>query len=281
MYADYHVHTEFSDDSWEPMEKHIERAIELGLEEICFTDHVDYGIKKDWSEGNIRWVEYDGVMYSATNVDYPRYFEKLSQLKEKYRDKIEIKQGLEFGIQSVTIGDFERLWDRYGDRLDFTLLSMHQVDNLEFWNQDFQKGRSQKEYNERYYQEILKVIKQFRHYSVLAHLDLITRYDQQGIYPFENVRDIIEEILKTVIADGKGIELNTSSWHYHLNDTQPSREILKLYKELGGRIITIGSDAHSTEYLADHFDEACRILRDTGFTEIYTFERMKPICHAL
>lgn len=281
MYADYHVHTEFSGDSWETMESQVRKAVELGLEEICFTDHVDYGIKKDWADGNVEWLEDGGILYSLTNVDYPRYFEELSRLKEKYADKIVIKQGLEFGVQSITISDFERLWERYGDRLDFTLLSMHQVDNLEFWNQEFQNGRGQKEYNERYYQEILKVIKQFKHYSVLAHLDLIVRYDEQGIYPFENVRDIVTEILKTVIADGKGIELNTSSWHYGLNDTQPSIEILKLYKELGGKIITVGSDAHSTEYLADHFSDAYDVLRDLGYTEIYTFDRMKPICHDL
>ena len=70
-------------------------------------------------------------------------------------------------------------------------------------------------------------------------MDLITRYDEQGIYPFEKVRSLITEILKTVIADGKGIEVNTSSHRYGLSDMTPSRDILKLYKELGGTILTI------------------------------------------
>ena len=93
---------------------------------------------------------------------------------------------------------------------------------------------------------------------------------------------MIAAILKQAILDGKGIELNTSSWHYGLKDTQPSRAILKLYKDLGGKIITIGSDGHSVKYLGDHIPEACRILKEEiGFTEFCTFEHMKPVFHSL
>lgn len=151
MFADYHIHTEFSDDSRESMENQIERAIELGLEEICFTDHVDYGIKKDWSEGDIKWRGGDGIssgtsqMEPMANVNYPEYFGKILRMRETYKGKIRIRRGLEFGIQTGTIGHYEKLWDRYGDQLDFVLLSMHQVDGKEFWNQEFQRGKSQKE----------------------------------------------------------------------------------------------------------------------------------------
>ncbi|MBR5049143.1 MAG: histidinol-phosphatase HisJ family protein [Erysipelotrichaceae bacterium] len=288
MFADYHLHTEFSDDSREPMENQISKAIDLGVEEICFTDHVDYGIKKDWSEGDIVFRSGDGMNYAASdadalaNVNYPEYFGKLLRMKETYKGKITIRQGLEFGIQSCTIDRYEDLWNRYGDQLDFTLLSMHQVDNRELWNQQYQQGKSQKEYNEGYYREILKVMNSFDHYSVLAHLDLIVRYDRQGIYPFEAVEDLIAEILKKAVAEGKGIELNTSSWHYDLKDTQPSRRILKLYRDLGGRIITVGSDAHRTEYVADHIRDGYDILKnELGFRQICTYEHMEPRFHDL
>ena len=75
----------------------------------------------------------------------------------------------------------------------------------------------------------------------------MTRYDEIGNYPFEKVKPIITKILKIVIQDGKGIEINTSSRRYGLKDSTPSRDILKLYKELGGKIITIGSDSHKSE----------------------------------
>lgn len=279
MLADYHIHSEFSDDSQTPMEQQIERAIELGLDEICFTDHVDYGVKKDWDEaGEIPWRNGEPL----TNVDSPRYFEKLAEMRCRYGGRIVVRQGLEFGIQSHTIPRFEALFDRYRDKLDFILLSMHQVDNQEFWTQDFQRGKTQKEYNERYYEEILKVMKSFHNYSVLAHLDLLSRYDEQGVYPFEKVRDIIAEILTLAIQDGKGIELNTSSWHYGLADTQPSRAILRLYRDLGGTILTIGSDGHTPKYLADHIREAHAILRDEiGFKEFCLFEKMQPVFYNL
>lgn len=287
MRADYHVHSEFSDDSREYMEAQIERAIELGLDEICFTDHVDYGIKKDWEEGNIVWRGADlmsddrMVRNPLANVNYPEYFGKRLRMQETYRDRITVRKGLEFGIQSITVPQFERLYEKWQDELDFVLLSMHQVDNREFWTQDFQQGRSQQEYNEIYYKEIRKVMGMFDHYDVLAHLDLIVRYDKQGIYPFEKVEDLIAEILKLAIRKGKGIELNTSSWHYGLSDTQPSRRILKLYRDLGGRIITVGSDAHSTRYLADHLDDAYQILKNLGFKDICTFDRRQPVFHEL
>lgn len=282
MFADYHVHCNYSSDSFVTMEQQVLRAIELGLQEVCFTDHVDYGVKKDWSEGNIDWVEMNGKKYSATNVDYEPYFRDLAEVKRKYGDKIVIRQGLELGVQTITIPQFEDMWKKYGDKLDFTLLSMHQVNNEQLWNQKFQSTRTQKQYNEEYYEEILRVVQQYKKYSVLAHLDLIIRYDLKGAYPFEGVKDIIAEILKVVIRDGKGIELNTSSWHYGLKDTQPSKAILKLYKDLGGKIITVGSDGHSMQYVADHFKDAYDILKnEIGFEEIYTFDHMEPIAHKL
>ena len=284
MSVDYHVHTEFSDDSKEPMEAQAERGIALGLKEICFTDHVDYGIKKDWEEGNIEWRSGNTLSLSPgegeplANVDYPKYMEKFSAVAARYRDQITLRRGLEFGVQMETIPQYETLWQKYGEELDFTLLSIHQVENKEFWTQDFQEGRSQREYNERYYQEMYDVVQNFRHYAVLAHLDLIVRYDKAGRYPFAKVKDIIAAILERAIQDGKGIELNTSSWHYGLDDTMPSRDILRLYKDLGGKIITIGSDAHSTKYLADHARDAEEILHnELRFKEIYTFRRMEPI----
>ena len=287
MYADYHLHCEYSDDSNEPMENQIQEAITLGLDEMCFTDHVDYGIKRDWDDPEgiiIRHAIEHGkeVDLVLANVNYPKYFEALNMYQKKYASSISIKKGLEFGIQSITVDAYEKLYASYQDDLDFILFSMHQVNNLEFWTQDFQKGKTQKEYNDEYYKEIYQTMQMFHHYSCLAHLDLMARYDENGIYPFENEKDIIAEILKYAIRDGKGIEINTSSWKYGLKDTQPSRAILKLYKNLGGKIITVGSDAHETKYLASHIKDAYAILKnEIGMNEICTFDHMQPIFHKI
>lgn len=276
MLADYHVHTEFSDDSVYPMEKVVKDAIKKGIDEICFTDHVDYGVKYDWDSGHT--IEYRNGEPLA-NVDYPRYVEKIRRMQQQYGDQIAVKLGLEFGMQSHTVPQFERLFQRYP--FDFIILSVHQVEDKEFWTQDFQRGRSQKEYNERYYEEMLNLVKHYHHYSVLGHVDLLVRYDEQGIYPFEKIKPIVEEILKIVIADGKGIELNTSFHRYGMKDTMPSTEILKLYRSLGGEILTIGSDSHQPEHLGAYIQEGKALLADLGFKYFCTYEKMNPVFHAL
>lgn len=142
-------------------------------------------------------------------------------------------------------------------------------------------GKSQAQYNKRYYEEMLDVVKKYQNYSVLGHMDLITRYDKNGVYPFENVEPIISEILKTVIKDGKGIEFNTSCHRYGLNDTTPSISILKRYLALGGDIITIGSDSHSPEQLGTYIREAKNLLKNLGFRCFCTYDQMRPVYHRL
>ena len=279
MNADYHLHTEFSDDSDTPIEAVVERAIALGLNEICITDHVDYGAKTEWRSANdLLWIQ--GIRQK--NVPYSMYFARLDALRAQYGSRISIRSGLEFGMQTTTIPQYTAVVERYRRELDFVLLSVHEIDDLEFWNQDFQRGKTQEEYNLRYYRELLALVEKFKDYSALAHLDLLARYDQNGLYPFDKVREFVVAILERVILDGKGLEVNTSSWRYELGDTTPSREILRLYRDLGGRVLTLGSDAHTPGQIAEHFADARAILRDElGFKEICAFDKMTPTFHEL
>ena len=290
MFADYHIHTYYSDDSTYPMEQVVKDAISKGITDLCFTDHVDYGIKEDADKLTTEQrqelkVKIQNPNVPQYNVDYPAYVAEYQDVKEKYADKINLKLGMEFGLQIHTIPQYQKLFNSYP--FDFIIMSCHQVDNKEFWTQEFQQGRSQEEYNQRYYDEILAQVKNYHDYSVLGHLDLIARYDKAGVYPFAKIRDKIAEILKIVIADGKGIELNTSSVRYKIHNAQggpeltPSREILALYKELGGRIITTGSDSHKPEHLGAYIAEQNQELKKLGFKEICTFEKMQPIFHKL
>ena len=285
MLADYHIHCKYSDDSEEDLEKIIETAINKGIGEICFTDHVDYGIKLDKDvfekiDENAKkdWIKKIGRI--DLNVDYPNYFKEIEELREKYKDKITIRQGLEFGMQVHTIKDFQKLFDKYKEKFDFVILSCHQVNDKEFWTNEFQKGKSIDEYNAEYYEEIYRVMSRYSDYSILGHLDHIQRYNET-IYPFEKSREIIVKILKKVIEDNKGIEVNTSSFRYGLKELTPERDILKLYHELGGKIITIGSDAHKAENVGERIPYIQEELKKIGFTDICTFDKMKPIFHKL
>ena len=260
-FADYHVHSYYSDDSDCPMENTIQRAIDLGLDEIAFTEHVDYGVKTD------------------LNCDYQAYFIELEKMKEKYAKSVIIRSGIEFGVQEHTLSQFERDFETYP--FDFIILSNHQIDDKEFWNYAYQEGKRQEEYQKDYYQAILNVVKKYKNYSVLGHLDMIKRYDKYGDFPDEKIMEYVEPILRQVIADGKGIEVNTSSFKYGLKDLMPSRKILKMYYDLGGTILTIGSDTHETEHLGDHIKEVRSALQEIGFKQFCTFEKMQPIFHEL
>ena len=283
MRCDYHVHTQFSDDSEYRMEDVVTDAIRLELDEICFTDHVDYGVKRDWNDE--RGIQYrrggkgEPETVALANVDYDRYRKEYLRLGKKYEGRINLRFGIEAGVQRHTVDAYERLFQRFP--FDFLILSCHQVEDRELWNGDLRKGKTRDEYYEAYYSEILAVMEAYKDYSVLGHLDLAVRYDEEGEYPFEKVRDIVAAILKKAIRDDKGIELNTSSHRYGLGDLTPSRKILSLYRDLGGRIITIGSDSHKREHLGAYIDEGMAELRKLGYREFCTFEGMEPVFHPL
>ena len=282
MLADYHVHTEFSDDSVFALEDVCALAIERGIDEICITDHVDYDVRPDWDE--YRWDPSCAKIFEgkpSINVDYERYFPAIEAARERFAPMLAVKTGMEFGVQSHTAERFHALFEQHADAWDFIILSIHQVGNEEFWNGTFQKGRTQDEYNMQYYEEMLRVVQRFDDWSVLGHLDLIKRYDAAGPWPDENARDIVAEIMKEAIRRGKGIELNTSSIRYGLSDLTPSEGILRLYRDLGGRILSIGSDSHKPEHLGAHIPMMRERLQAIGFTEFCTFDHMEPVFHKL
>lgn len=262
MRTDYHIHTSFSLDSEYPMEEAVKRAVSIGLQEICFTEHLDY-----FENGQHHLVDYDG------------FFPEIKRLQEKYRDAIVLKAGAEFGVQISQTDRFLEVFSHYP--FDFVLLSNHQINDLEFWNGNYQRGKDQKQYNREYYEAILEVIKKYKNYSVLAHLDMIKRYDPAGILEDRENEAVIKDILKTVIEDGKGIEINTSSRRYKLSDLTPSRTILSWYLELGGRILTIGSDTHAEGSLGFGTEEVKEELKKLGAKEFCTFQNMEPVFHLL
>ena len=276
MFVDYHVHTAYSGDSDYSMEDVVKDAVRLGMDEICFTDHVDYGAKVDWDSGEkIRYCQGQPMV----NVDYHAYAEEISKLRAQYGNQITIRMGMEFGMQIHTISKYEALYERYP--FDFIILSVHQVEDKGFWSQEFQQGRTQKEYNERYYEEMLALVKQFQNYSVLGHLDLIVRYDKMGTYPFRYVKHYVEKILREVIKNDKGIEVNTSSYRYGLKDSTPAMAILEMYRDMGGEIITLGSDSHAPAHLGTHMKTAKELLKSIGFRNFCTYDKMNPIFHEL
>lgn len=279
MLADFHVHTEFSDDSVYPMEQVAADAFRLNLDALCFCDHVDYGVKPDAGEQPLRFDPDNGK--PVTNVDYARYFPEVERVQGLFDGRLEIRAGLELGVQRHTVDQFERVLHTWGDQLDFCLLSVHQVGDKEFWNGEYQQGRDQDDIHRAYYDEMLAVMDAFDSYDSIAHLDLVRRYDPFGPMPFERVQDQVAAVLEHAIARGKAIELNTSSWRYGLDDIMPSSDVFRLYRDLGGSLVTLGSDSHRPDHLGAYLRAGQSMLREIGFAEFVTYERHVPRAHPL
>lgn len=260
--ADFHVHTDFSNDCSVSAEMQIESAIKLGLKFICLTDHCDMHL------------------YSDKNyiLDTNSYFNKINALKEKYKDKINVLCGIEIGLQPSLKEAIKNNISGYN--FDFIIGSSHAVNNIDIgYNPDkYFSDKSEKEAYKEYFESILENVKTFDNYNVYGHLDYVVRYgpNKNKYFDFNDYKDVFEEILKTIIKNGKGIEINTSGFRKNLGHPHPNKDILKMYKDLGGKIITIGSDAHRTEHVGYGFQDIPELLRELGFKCYTVFERQVP-----
>lgn len=257
---DHHVHTDFSADCETDIETLINKARNLGLKSLMLTDHVDF----DSPEPIFRDL-----------IDYDEYIETLEKIQNKNKD-LEILMGVEVGYQSHLHERLKEFLSSYP--FEFVICSMHCCDGIDFYNGDFFKGKSQYQAYDEYFESVKKSVQNYNDFDVYGHLDYITRY---GDYENKEIKyltykEVIDEILKLLVQNGKGIELNTSGFRYGLDVIHPSIDILKQYKQLGGEIITLGSDAHRPEDLQANFNQAINILKDLEYKAITQFRGRKP-----
>ena len=259
--ADYHMHTELSLDSDVPMEDQVKQAIWLGFDEIVITDH---------HEANAAAKEY------LLQTDITDYITHFNHIKAKYKDKINLKLGAEIGYEARG----QEVIDHFinDNPFEFIICSMHSLDGEDFYFGDFFKDRTKKEAFTIYFQGVKQCISQFKNFDVFGHLDFICRY---GNYPDKELnyleyQNIIDEILTLLVYNSKGIEINTSGIRYEIGHMHPRFDIIKRYKELGGEIITIGSDAHFAKDVGAQHEEARELLKQAGFKYFTTFSQRKP-----
>ncbi len=264
---DFHTHCNYSPDSDTPMEEMIIAAIEKGITDLAFTDHVD--------------IDADLDAYPQ-DWDFDRdVFEKdIMKMKEKYRERISIYHGLEVGIQPhLTQKNTEIV---KANDYDFVIASLHSVERRDLYHKRFFENHTDKEAVQIYYTEFENSLRDFKTYSVIGHLDLYLRYkpELKNVEP-KHYDDIVHAIFKRIIEEGKGIELNAGGFRYGINQNNPGIQLLKMYKEMHGEIITLGSDAHNPRYLGYYYEENCELLKQVGFRYITTFNKGKPVFHKL
>lgn len=260
MFWDQHMHCNFSGDSDALPEDMITAGIAHGLSGICFTDHLDYDYPE---EPNIFLLDFDN------------YFKVLSDLKEKYADKISVNIGIELGLQIQAAGQNLAVAEKYP--FDFIIGSSHVVNHMDPYYPEFFAGRDEDAAYMEYFESVLENINSGVDFDVYGHIDYVVRYgpNKNAFYTYEKFKDIIDEILTQLISKGKGIEVNTGGFKYGLGHPNPTEDIIKRYRELGGEIITMGADAHVPEYVAYEFDKTAQIIKKCGFKYYTVFKNRK------
>lgn len=268
--ADYHLHSNFSGDSQAPMEEMIQRAVELGYTEMCFTEHMDMDFPV---------TEENPAHTFEVNTD--SYLFDLIKYREKYEDKIKVNFGIELGLQPHISRENARYVKSHD--FDFVIASTHIVKHKDPGYPDYYEGITDEEGYRAYFEEILASIRSFTNFDVYGHIDYVIRYSRtkDRDYSYSKYADIFDKIIDALIYNGKGIEVNTGGLGKGLKETHPGIDFLKAYRQKGGEIITVGSDAHRPQDIGRYFDRAAEALKEAGFTHYCTFEKRMPTYHKL
>ena len=271
--TDYHCHSTVSPDGHNTMREMAEAAVRLGVDDLCFTDHIE---PLPWD----RWNEPPREKHS---YDWAPMLAQFREAQEAVGGRIKLHMGAELGECSFAPDVADSFLDD-APPLDFIIGSVHMTRDENGWFDLFyiDGDRDDAYYHaviDAYLEEELKLAR-WGQFSVLGHLTLPVRCINEMRHKaisFQPHMAQIEEILRTIIPKGIGIECNTNRG----NTPLPDADILKLYRSLGGEIITLGSDAHVTNHLGCAIPARQELLRDCGFRYFTTFDRMKPSFQAL
>lgn len=259
---DFHMHSHVSFDAKDTGENMAKAALQAGLKEICFTDHLDYD-----PLGHMQNIAFETEKYNAEydHLEIPGLL---------------IRRGVEFGMTVDNRAQFKK--DLQRRPFDFVLGSVHFVDDVDVYYTDYWQDKTVFQAERRYLETVLDCVRLHEDFDVLAHLTFIgkaTAHPAPRPVPFHEHREVIDEILRAVAAKGKGLELNTSGKD-RCGDFLPAMEYFRRFKELGGEIITVGSDAHQCHRVGQYTFDACEIFKEI-FGYVCTFEKRRPIFHKL
>lgn len=267
--ADYHTHSRMSPDAATPMADMARAAAAAGMNEICLTDHVE---PVEWLPGRPPAAEYD---WQALEAEF-------ASARAAVGDAITMRLGVELGDAFWDFAQTERMMAA-APKLDFVIGSVHMLSrDYETWDlsvyapeDEAAARRAMADYLESVY-----AMAKWGKFSVLGHLTLPLRYfrEKRGLdVSFDPFGGEIEDIFRALIQNGCGIEVNTNRGHTPL----PDEKWLRLYRSMGGEIITLGSDAHTPEFAGCVIREGQALLQACGFARFCTFDGGAPVWHEL
>ena len=265
---DTHLHSDFSGDANIAAAEMIAAARQLPLAGITFTDHLD-----------LDYQEEPGLF----DLDTDSYCAKIQELRgaECTRD-FSVSLGIELGLQPHLASAYQELLEQYP--FDYVIGSTHVIHGEDPYYPKYFSTRDEKSAFTEYYEIILENIQTFDNFDSLGHLDYCFRYGpyaRPNMDTYTSYREIVDAILSTIIKKDIALEVNTGAFRCGMTEPNPSVAIIKRYKELGGKLLTIGSDAHKTEHIGLHFTELPDLLLDCGFKEYHVYKNRVAIPYSL
>lgn len=257
---DYHHHSAFSVDSIAPMGDVCARALARGIDEIAFTEHMDF-IPEERNTGYFR---------------YDAYMEGIRACRERFAGVLTIVAGIEVDY----CPDFENEIAKWleGKDFDFVIGSVHYLRGKGNISEpratDYFDGKNEQDAYGEYFGVVLRCARSGL-WDALGHIDLIKRYGTSVFGPFNYRRhlDVIDEILGAVVEERMALEINASGLRQPPGECYPSVDLLRRYREIGGERVTIGSDSHSVEHVGDGVPTAIAAAVEAGFTEVLSFRK--------
>lgn len=269
---DCHTHTNNSPDAENSPLDMVKQGISLGLDVMAITDHCEVNMwypKKHYKQT----FDYDGYDYMSS---LKKSLADSTKLKHEFKDKITILSGVELGQASMDFNLAEKILLEH--EFDFVIGSVHQIYGFpDFFIIDYDNVNVDTLLRA-YFLNVLKLCKWGR-FDILGHLTYPIRYlSEKGItVDMSKFNPIIEEIFKTIIGNGVGIEVNSSGLRQKCGIPFPSVEYVQMYKDFGGTIVSVGSDAHSVEQLGKNVQECIDMVKSCGFEYLTYFKDREPI----
>lgn len=272
---DCHTHTTNSPDAESSPIEMVEQGIKLGLDIMAITDHCEVNM---WypKEHYKKTFDYDDYNYKHS---FENSITDSTALKQQF-DNIKILCGIELGQAYMDFNLAEKIIS--DKRLDYVIGSVHQIIGVpDFFIIDYSKVNIDT-ILKGYFLTVLRLCK-WGKFDILGHLTYPLRYIYENGYSIDMQQfdSIIKEIFKTIIEKNIGIEVNSSGLRQKCGFSFPTVEYVKMYKSLGGNIICVGSDAHSTSQLGNNIKECIDMIKSCDFEYLTYFEHRKPVKYYL
>lgn len=277
--TDYHVHPDYSIDAAPiKVREYCKQALHLGLEEICFTTHLELDpVRKEIDN----FVMYRGKKQPVRQLDWlDGYFEEIHQAQEEFKSSgLKVKAGIEVGYDRGLEEEIEQIVSRYP--FDFVMGAIHCIDHIAISSKKesprYYETHTLQELQQDYFTLLEDAVKSGL-FDCMAHVDLYQRYGFQhyGEELLHVHRGVAEPIFREMARRGMGLEINTSSRRRGIQQFHPFPDVIATAKEAGVTVFTVGSDAHSLEDLGSHIEEALELLARYGLTN-HVFEQRRAI----